>query len=185
MKNLLSNFDHTRTISIRFLSNKFGGSKLTTADFEDAVSSAFEKLLLDAAKPKPTLTATTNTICYLSHNALIDIYRKRKKEFLTDEFTFLSPLSTTVTDTSFLDKKTKMEEVIAEVVSLPTRRRQLIEAKYDARYFDATATHEDMMRFKNCSKKRNLTEAFGFATEGAMRQEMFRAITTLRTRLCA
>ena len=185
MKNLLHNLDQTRTISIRYLKSKFSNTKLTTADFEDAVSTAFEKLLLDAAKPKPMLVASTQTICYLSQIALIDMYRKRKREFLTDEFSFMPPLSTTAIDDCFFDKKTRIEEVIAQVVYLPTRRRQLIEAKYDARCFDATTTYEDMIRFKNCTKKQNLTSAFGFPTEGAMRQEMFRAITNLRARLCA
>ena len=183
MKNLLSNFDQARNISIHFLRTKFSGSKLTLADMEDAVSTAFEKLLLDAAKPKPSLNATTQTICYLSYHALVDVYRKRKREILIGETTVFTPLSTTAMDAFFLEKKTKIEEIIASVVYLPQRRRELIEAKYDARYFDSTATLEEMMRYKNRSKHQSLTHEMGFATEGAMRQEMFRAVSTLRTRM--
>lgn len=185
MKNLLSNFEQTRNIAICFLRSRFNDSKLSIADFEDAVSTAFEKLLLDAAKPNPMLTASAKTICYLAQNALIDVYRKRKREVLIEEIGVFSPLSMTATDDQLLEKKTRIEEAIAEVVYLPQRRRQLIEAKYDARYFDSTASLDDIVQFKNRSKQKNLTQELGFTTEGAMRQEMFRAITTLRLRLCA
>ncbi|MBL7815911.1 MAG: hypothetical protein JNL70_12925 [Saprospiraceae bacterium] len=175
MKELLYHFDHVRATTIRFLSFKFKNSRLTLADFEDAFSSAFEKLLLDANKSQPTLLASVHTICYLSNNAIIDIYRKRKRETLVGEWLDFYPLSTTDFDDDNLARKQELEHVISQVASLPNQRKALVEAKYDARFFDKQASNDEIIAFKNKPKQPAMTTA--------MRQELFRGINALRTQL--
>ncbi len=122
MENLLNDYKAACLFCFTFLSNQFRNSKLTTGDYEDCVSTAWEKLLLDAKKTEPTLTASRETLRYLSKLAAIDLLRRRKYEVLIDTY----PLSIC----EQLGHSISKQDIRKAVDSLPQMQQDLIQERY-------------------------------------------------------
>lgn len=182
MEQFLINYKQSRKAAIAFLKNKFG-SLMTSADYAEAVDTAFFKLVLDSKKVNPTLVPADYTIRMLASNALIDLYRRHKREVLTDEYPL--SMSTNEEDAALLEKKERLEKLIIETQQLSKHRQTLLEVKFHAKFFDENTALEDMQAFKNCQRSKNLAKTMGYTTSGAFRQESFRTLEVLRSRLRA
>ena len=182
MEDLLLNFAQHNKAILYCLKSRFKNT-LNEADLADAISTAYEKLLLESSRPVPRLTMSFGTLKYLSYLAAVDSYRKTRRITYVDTLVENGPLSKSLSDAALLDQKQLLEEVIAVVATLPPQRRRMIEAKYDAFNFEENATHADMIAAKNHRKysAKNAMSDLGFLSETAARQTLYRALTTIRS----
>ena len=185
MNDLILNFTYHRSEILRYL--KFRFPNKSTADLCDAISTGYEKLLLDAAKPQPTLVPNWATLRYLSHLATIDQHRKMKRIVNTDFLSENAPLSKIVDDgNTLLIKKQIYESVVDEIVNLRPRLRRIMLLKYGIQEVDDTTSHSEIWAFKNqpIPKSRGIATLLG-STEASIRGDVYEAKIELKRRLCA
>ena len=182
MEDLLLNFTQHRKAILCCLKSRFN-NRLSEMDLLDAISTAYEKLLLDSRKPVPRLTMSFGTLQYLAYLAAIDTYRKTRRLVYMDTISEDGPLSKSLSDEALMEEKWLIERVIAEVNKLPPQRKRMMENKYDAFNFEENATYADMIAAKNHPKysSKNAMSEQGFPSETAARQTLFRALTTIRS----
>ena len=184
MEDLVLNFAQHRKAILCCLKARFQKT-LSEADLYDAISTAYEKLLLDSRKPVPKLAMTVGTLQYLAYLAAIDTYRKTRRLVYIDTMLENGPLSKSLFNDVSLEEKWLIERVIAEVNKLPPQRKRMMENKYDAFTFGENATYADMISTKShakyCSKKEVIE--LGFPSEIAARQARFRTLAVLRSNL--
>lgn len=182
MEDLLLNFKQHNKAILYCLKSRFKNT-LNEADLADAISTAYEKLLLESNRPVPRLTMSFGTLKYLSYLAAVDYYRKTRRMIYVDTLIENGPLSKSLSDAALMDQKQLLEEVIKVVATLPPQRRRMIEAKYDAFNFEENATLDEMMTAKNHPKysAKNEMVEHGFSSETAARQTRFRALATIRS----
>ena len=175
------NFQQTRADVLLFLGYQFRNAPLKRTDIEDCFSKAIETMLLDARKPQPRLRFTAQTAKRLAYFAAIDTYRKMKnhREIAFDGCFNLSD------DETPLKRKELIETVIKTIQQLPDRQKALLEQKYDARYFDDSATLDEMQQFKSRQKTKIVHQDFGFTTDGALRQAQCQTLKIVRSCLRA
>ena len=180
MKDLLTNYSECRKICVCFLKKKFNTARFTDADFDDIVSTAVEKILT-----KPSLSSNLPTLLYIANLSAIDLFRKRRKETLVGDFPIHTPLSIWGNDD--VETKHLLELVITEVGRLNDKRRTLMEQKYHAYTFPTTVSQLEMMTFKSQmpTDSKQMAAALGYPSALALRQETFRTVNQLRTRLAA
>ena len=184
MDQLLLAFSQHRKAILNCLKSRFRNT-LNEADLADAISTAYEKILLDSRKPVPKLATTFSTLSYLAWLSAIDIYRRKRRIVHMDTMLENGPLSNSFSDDALMEEKWLIERVITEVNKLPPQRKRMMENKYDAFTFGENATYADMISTKShakyCSKKEVLE--LGFPSEIAARQARFRTLAVLRSNL--
>ena len=180
MQDFLKNYDKNYEICIRFVKKQFSNARFTNGDYEDIVSTAVLKILTS-----PNLSPTLSTLLYITNFSAIDLFRKRRREILVSDFPTNTPLS--ILDNDDMEIKNLIELVATEVSRLNPRRRNLMELKYHAYTFSATTSNDEMMKVKNqaCSNCEQSAAQLNYPSAIALRQETFRAVTQLRTRLAA
>ena len=184
MNDLILNFTYHRSEILRYL--KFRFPNKSTADLCDAISTGYEKLLLDAAKPQPTLVPNLATLRYLSHLATIDQHRKMKRIVNTDFLSDNAPLSKIDEGNTSLIKKEIYESVVDEIINLRPRLRRIMLLKYGIQEIDDTTSHSEIWAFKNqpIPKSKGIAILLG-STEASIRGDVYEAKTELKRRLCA
>lgn len=180
MQDFLKNYDKNYEISIRFIKKQFSNAHFTNSDYEDIVSTAVLKILTSS-----NLSPTLSTLLYVSNFSAIDLFRKRCKETLVSDFPTNTSLN--ILENDDIATKNLIELVVDEVGRLNPRRRNLMELKYHAYSFAATTSNDEMMKVKNQApiNCEQLARQLNYPSAIALRQETFRAVAQLRTRLAA
>lgn len=163
---------------ILFLKRKFKNAGFVNVDFADITSNATEKMLKNK-----NLTKDLATLKYVANFCAIDLLRKRQKETLVSDFFSSPPLS--IGGDNDLEKKELLESIMDEVNQLSPRQRALFTFKYHA--FAPTLSNEEIVIAKNQPRlnTQQLAEKLHYPSATALRQEAFRTVAQLRTRLRA
>jgi DNA-directed RNA polymerase specialized sigma24 family protein len=161
---------------ILFLKRRFNNAGFVSVDFADITSNATEKILKN-----PNLAKDLATLMYVANFCAIDLLRKRQRETLVSDFLSCPPLS--MEGDNDLEKKELLETIMHEVNKLGPRQRALFTFKYHA--FAPTLSSEEIVAAKNQRRlnSKQLAERLGYPSATALRQEAFRTVAELRTRL--
>jgi hypothetical protein len=180
MKDFLANYDNNYKICFKFIKKQFSNAHFTDGDVEDVVSTGVFKILT-----RPNLLPNLATLLYVANLSAIDLYRKRCKETLVSDFH--AHTNTSFWDNDDLETKNLIESVVAEVAQLNPRRRELMELKYHVCTFETAVSNDEIMAFKNQPRlnSKKMAVQLGYPSAIALRQETFRAVTQLKTRLAA